>query len=157
VPTQVLAFSTWPGNGCEEANFGLCRFPAMIEIEDPLRRGARRSIPTQLGGWRWRSFCKTQYASSGECGGVANFLRCHLSIIRMLDHARKLGILQNVSDEGGYWKKRDVAALAREVGDMNSGIAGLAGQLKDLFGAKIVAAIADFPDYEHLEAKGRQL
>jgi hypothetical protein len=48
-----------------------------------------------------------------------------------------------------------VSALAREVGDMNTGIAGLAGQLKDLFGAKVVAAITDFPDFEHLEAKAR--
>ena len=113
VPTHVLAFSTWPGKGCEEANFGLCRFPAAIEIEDPLRHGTRRTIPTRLVNWHWGSFCKTQYASNGECGGVPNFLRCHLSVIRMLDHARKLGILQNVSDEGGFWEKRDVAALAR--------------------------------------------
>ena len=26
-PTHVIAFSTWPGQGCEEANFGLCRYP----------------------------------------------------------------------------------------------------------------------------------
>ena len=74
----------------------------------------------------------------------------------MLDHAKELGILQNVSDEGGFWEKRDVAALASEVGDMNTGIAGLAGQLKDLFGENIVAPITDFPDYEQLEAKGRR-
>jgi hypothetical protein len=64
--------------------------------------------------------------------------------------------LQNVSDEGGYWEKRDVAALAREVGDWNTMIAGLAGQLKDLFGAEVVAAITDYPDFEHLEAKGQK-
>ena len=156
VPTHVLAFSTWPGKGCEEANFGLCRFPAAIEIDDPLRHGGRRTIPTHLSGWHWGSFCKTQYASSGDCGGVANFLRCHLSVIRLLDHAGELGILQRVSDEGGFWEKRDVAALAGEVGEWNTMIAGLAGQLKDLFGAGVVAPITDFPDYEHLEAKGRQ-
>ena len=155
-PTHVLAFSAWPGNGCEEANIGLCRFPAAIEIEDPLRHGRRRTIPTRLGGWHWGSFCKTQYASNGECGGVTNFLRCHLSVIRLLDHARELGILQNVSDEGGFWEKRDVAALAREVGEWNTMIAGLAGQLKDLFGENLMAPITDFPNYEHLEAKGRE-
>jgi hypothetical protein len=34
-------------------------------------------------------------------------------------------------------------------------IAGFAGQMKDWFGDQFVAAIADFPDFEHLEAKGR--
>jgi hypothetical protein len=154
-PTHVLAFSTWPGKGCEEANFGLCRFPETIEIDDPKQRGQHRIIPTRLGGWHWGSFCKTQYASNGECGGVTNFLRCHLSVIRLLDHASELGILQSVSDEGGFWEKRDLAALAHEVGDWNTMIAGLAGQLKDLFGPGVVAAITDFPDFEHLEAKGR--
>jgi hypothetical protein len=151
-PTHVIAFSTWPGQGCEEANFGLCRFPAYIEVNG---RGQPRNIPTRLGGWCWGSFCKTQYASNPDCGGVANFLRCHLSVIRVLDHAKELGILKSVSDEGEFWEKRDIEELSREVGQWNEMIAGWAGQLKDQLGPQLLAAIADFPNFEHLEAAGR--
>jgi hypothetical protein len=72
----------------------------------------------------------------------------------MLDHARSLGILDHVSDEGGFWEKRDIEALAREVGEWNEMLAGLAGRLKDLAGDQVLAEIAKFPDFEHLEAKG---
>ena len=155
-PTHVIAFSTWPGEGCEQANFGLCRFPAQIEVPIPGRHWQRRSIHTRLTGWHWGSFCKTQYASNPTAGGVTNFLRCHLSVIRMLDHAQELGILEHVSDEGDYWEKRDLESLAREVGEWNELIAGLAGELKDLVGDQLVAAIARYPDFEHLEAAGRR-
>ena len=154
-PTHVIGFSTWPGEGCEEANFGLCRYPAQIEVADPYQRHRKQKIRTKLAGWTWDSFCKTQYASNPECGGVENFLRCHLSVIRMLDHARSLDTLEDVSDEGGFWEKRDVRALAEEVGHWNEAIAGFAGQLKDMLGNEVVSAITDYPDFEHLEAAGR--
>ena len=154
-PLHVIGFSTWPGQGCEEANFGFCRYPAFVEVDDPVRPWIRRKIRTTLGAWTWGSFCKTQYASNQECGGVANVLRCHLAVVKMLDHAQELGILESVSDEGGYWEKRDIQALAREVGQWNEAIAGLAGQLKDWFGEDVISAIGKFPDFEHLEAKGR--
>ena len=153
-PLDVIAFSTWPGKGCEEANFGLCRYPATIEVDSP-KGGRKRRVPTALHGWSWGSFCKTQYASNSECGGVRNFLCCHLTVIAMLDHARSLGILDSVSDEGDFWEKRDVEALARGVGQWNAMIAGWAGQLKDLLGDQVLSEIAKFPDFEHLEAKGR--
>jgi hypothetical protein len=83
-PTHLFAFSTVPGNGCEPANFGLCRYPASIEIEDQQTRLHRpRRLRTGLGGWSWRSFCKTQYASNPAYAGVPNFLRCHLLVVRM--------------------------------------------------------------------------
>ena len=154
-PTNVIAFSTWPGQGCEEANFGLCRYPATITVSDPAHPGVRRKIHTGLGVWTWGSFCKTQYASNPDCGGVNNFLRCHLSVIRMLDHAKELGILQHVSDEGDFWEKRDLEALAREVGEWNEMLAALAGRFKDAVGDEVLSAIAAFPNFEHLEAAGR--
>ncbi len=154
-PTHLIAFSTLPGAGCEPANFGLCRYPEAIEVTDPVRRGRKRRIPTGLDAWRWGSFCKTQYASNTACGGVTNFLRCHLAVIKMLDHAQGLGILDRVSDEGGFWEKRNVRTLAQEVGQWNEMIAGLAGQLRDWFGDDVVSSITQFPDFEHLEAKGR--
>ena len=103
-------------------------------------------------------FCKTQYASNPDCGGVSSFLRCHLSLIRMLDHAKELGILESVTDEGDFWEKRNVESLCREVGEWNEMIAGLAGQLKDRLGENLTtaAAITQFPDFEHLEARGME-
>src|SRR2546427_725351 len=29
-PNQIIAFTAWPGQGCEESNFGLCKFPAVV-------------------------------------------------------------------------------------------------------------------------------
>ena len=157
-PQHVIAFQTQPGEGCEPANFGLCRYPAFIEVEDQ-RVGflpRKRRVRTGLTGWCWSSFCKTQYASNPACGGVQNFLRCHLSVISLLDFAKSLGIIEGVSDEGSYWETRDVEALAREVGSWNEMIAGFAGQLKDALGANVVSEIAKFPNFEPLEARGRR-
>ena len=161
-PTHVIAFETLPGPGCEPANFGLCRYPALLEIEEKERYeygkgfvSPRRRIRTRLTGWHWSSFCKTQYASNSECGGAQNFLRCHLAVIKVLDQAKSLGILDEVSDEGDFWEKRDVRALAEEIGQWNEMIAAFAGKLKDQFGDDLEAPIIDFPDFEHLEAKGR--
>jgi hypothetical protein len=153
-PIHVIAFSTDPGEGCEQANFGLAVYPVAIYVRD---RGARRSrkLQTGLNGWCWASFCKTQYSSSSSAGGVPNFLRCHLTVIRLLDHAKEMGILASVSDEGGFWEKRNVESLAREVGEWNEMIAAQAGQLKDLLGDQVEAPITQFPGFEHLEAKGQ--
>jgi hypothetical protein len=156
-PAHILAFTTWPGEGCEQANFGLCLYPSHITVEDrEARPQRRRRLATGLSGWSWGSFCKTQYASDPRYGGVENFLRCHLLVIRMLDHARELGILQSVSDEGDYWQKRDIQALAQEVGEWNEMIAAGAGKLKDLLGPNLEAPILQFSTFEHLEAAGRK-
>src|SRR5208283_5810982 len=29
-PQHVIAFSTWPGDGCEPANFGFCKYPQVV-------------------------------------------------------------------------------------------------------------------------------
>ncbi|GAH82955.1 unnamed protein product, partial [marine sediment metagenome] len=80
-PIEIIAFRTWPGKGCEPANFGLCCFPSRIEIDN-------KSIETDLdAGWHWGSFCKTQYAMQG---GLEHFLKCHLMVIKMLDFAKEL-------------------------------------------------------------------
>jgi len=154
-PTHLIGFNTVPGQGSEPANFGLCRYPASIEITDrDVQPNRQRRIRTGLRGWTWRSFCKTQYASNPACGGVVNFLRCHLLVVRMLDHAKALGILDNVSDESHYWEKRDMPALAREVGEWTEMIAAQVGQLKDSLGDGVAGEILSFPNFEHLEAAG---
>jgi hypothetical protein len=121
IPKRVVAFSTYPGDGSEQANFGLCLYPGTIEVGGVRRR-------TGAKGWCWSSFCKTQYASNPECGGVENFLRCHLSVMALLDQAKALGVLAKVNDEGDYFEKRDVEALAKEVGEWNEMIAAGAEQ-----------------------------
>lgn len=154
-PKHVLAFSTLPGEGCEPANFGLCLHPGVIEVDSPQWPFGKRKLRTGLKGWSWYSFCKTQYASNPDCGGTENFLRCHLLVIRMLEHARDLSLLQSVEDEGDYWEKRDLKALAQEIGEWNEMIAAGAGRLKDLMGDGVQAEITKFPNFEHLEAQGR--
>jgi hypothetical protein len=154
-PKHVIAFTAYPGEECEPANFGLCLYPATIFVPDP-KTGLNCRLQTELKGWCWSSFCKTEYASNPAAGGVQNFLRCHLLVIRMLDHAKEIGILASVRDEGGFWENRDVEALAREVGEWNQGMAALVGQLKDLFGGSFDAPITKFPDFEHLEEKRQE-
>ena len=68
----------------------------------------------------------------------------------------ELGLLKHVSDEGDYWEKRDIKALAQEVGDWNTMIAGWVGRFKDAFGEGVVSEIAKYPNFEHLEAKGNE-
>jgi len=150
-PIEVIAFRTWPGEGCEPANFGLCRFPSKIEIDND------RSIETGLGtGWHWSSFFKTQYVMQS---GIEHFLKCHLMVIKMLDFAKELGILKRVSDDGEYWKKRSVEELVKEVGEWDAFIAAQVGSLLDKTpeGGHVEAEILKRPDFEHLETEGRKL
>ena len=140
-----------PGEGCEASNYGLCQYPRVIATE-------RGPLKTGLSDWRWSSFCKTQYASNPQCGGVPNFLRCHLTVIAMLDRAKQLGCLEEVSDESGFWEKRDLPALVQEIGSWNEMIAAFGGKLKDLVGngpGNLESAIARFPNFERLEAAGQ--
>ena len=151
-PLRLIGFTAWPGEGCEESNFGLCKFPAVVKTGDgPLK--------TRLSGWRWGSFCKTEYSSDPNCGGVTNFLQCHLTVIAMLDKAKELGCLAEVIDEGGFWEDRDLQALIRAIGSSNEMIAALCGKLKDLLGGGskgVQAPITEYPNFEQLEAAGQE-
>lgn len=118
---------------------------------------------TKLKGWSWRSFCKTHYASDPRCGGLPNFLRCHLGVVALLDEAQKLGILGTVSDEGDFWETRSLERLTREIGDQGAMLAGFLGALKDAMGqapggaGTVETPIAGYPNFEHLEAEGQRL
>ena len=152
-PLHIISFSTKPGQGCEPANFGLCRYPG--EVSDP---GFGRH-QTKLKCWSWHSFCKTHYASDPRCGGLPNFLRCHLGVVSLLDEAKKLGVLRTVSDEGGFWETRSLERLTKEIGEQSAMLAGLLGVLKDAMGqapggaGTVEAPIAAYPNFEHLEAE----
>ena len=80
------------------------------------RRFARRAIPA---------------------GDGLTFLRCHLSVIAMLDHAQELGVLRLVDDECGYWERRDwVDLLFRYRGCQVTGeyLLAVSKQLHEWFG-----------------------
>lgn len=149
-PNRAFAFLIHPGRGSETATFGLLRYPPTVK----LRSG--RHVPTKLSGWCWQHFCKTQYASNPRYGGFENFRRVHLSLIDLLDAAAKLGLRTKVKDESQYASHRDVEKLRQEIDEWNELIAGLGGQLKDAFPGELDAPIMRFPNFEHLEARGRK-
>jgi len=157
LPLHMIAFETQPGHGCEPANFGLCRFPG--EVSHP-QLGKLR---TKLKGWSWHSFCKTHYASNPRCGGLPNFLRCHLGVVALLDEAQSLGILGRVGDDGDFWDTRNLERLTEEIGEQSAMVAAFLGGLKDAMGhapggaGAVEAPIAGYPNFEHLEAEGQRL
>lgn len=148
-PTHLIAFFVAVGEGCEPADFGLALYPEFVTAPDGER------LETGLTGWSWQSFCKTQYASNPKDGGQENFLRCHLNLIKVLDAAQALGLVEDVQDEGGYWESRDLTRLCEKLHEYNILIAGFAGELKDRM--QVEAPITSFPNFEHLEAKGRAM
>ena len=116
----------------------------------------KRKIKTGLGsGWRYSTFCKTQYASDAECGGIPNFVRCHLCVIHLLDRIGQLPTMKvEIDDEGKYGRsyytddpwaeervytwhdgKYDVKALVEEVGEWNEMIAATFGAINDVLKA----------------------
>jgi hypothetical protein len=145
-PLEVYAFTTDPGDGSEVANFGLCRYPKS-RITSEFGK-----LPTRKGtGWHWHSFCKTQYANEY---GLDNFVKCHTLVIGMLDSAKHLGILKEVSDESDYWKNRSIEKLVKSIGEWDIFIAKFAGQLKDSVtnqGMSIEAPILNRSNFEQLE------
>lgn len=146
-PVEVIAFRTWPGEGCEGANFGLARHETSVWHNG-------KEYKVGKGGWSWGSFCKTQYANEH---GVMNFVRCHTLVVAMLDYAKELEILKEVSDEGGYWEKRDLKALVEEVGRWDKFVAGFSEMLGAAVGKEnLVSEIANHPQYEKLKELGMQ-
>lgn len=83
---------------------------------------------------------------------------CHLCVIQLLDFLKGSGLGNvEVSDESGYCEHRSLEKLAEAVGTWNELVAAVAGMAKDAAaadGIKIQPAIATFPNFEHLEAKG---
>ena len=148
VATGLDWLEEWDINGYVGRSMGPVKVPLLV--------ANRRST----GGGAILDHCivRIRESAGGRIlyGGVEHFLRCHLAVVKLLDHAKTLGLLGEVKDEGDFWEKRDVQALAKEVGDWNTMLAGWAGRFKDAFGEGIVSEIANFPNFEHLEAKGEQ-
>ena len=148
-PKEISGFEIVVAPGCGKMEVFLASYPKTTVVEDD-GWGKSRRLRTHYVSWSGGGCCKTQYASRPDFGGIANFLRAHLSVCRLLDFAEELGILAKVTDEGEFFHKRDVPALVNEVGDWNAMIAASVGA----FGNLLEAPIKSFPDFEHLEAKG---
>jgi len=147
IPSRIFGFTAQPGFGCEPANIGLRLMPKTVEV--PKSDGSKGKLKVS-GGWRWSSFCKTQYA-----GDAQTVLRCHLSVVAMLDAARELGFGVEANDEGGLYERRDVDAFLKELGHQNEMVAAFAGVLKDSAGKGVEAPIFSNPEFERLEFKGQ--
>jgi hypothetical protein len=53
LPEHIVGFSTYPGNGSEECNVGLSRFPRTVIVGNN-RSGKNHRLPIEDGGgWRW--------------------------------------------------------------------------------------------------------
>lgn len=155
-PKHVIAFSITPADGSETAVFGLAAHPPVVEFT---YREETHLIETGLTGqYSWTQACKTQYAGLQQHGGVENFLKAHLSLVKLLDRIAKLPVTLQVSDDSGYWDHRDEAQLRKQLASWNGLVAAFAGQMKDKLGTNpdngIQAPILSAPDFEHLEAKG---
>jgi hypothetical protein len=144
----------------------------------PSEFAEKRKIKTRKPGWRFGTFCKTQYASEPAAGGIPNFIRCHLCAIHLLDRIAKLPTVKvDYNDEGKYgpsnytddpWAKNrvytwhpgkyNVKALIEEVGEWNEMIAAAFGGWQDLAnaaGVDIQAPITKFGNFEQLEFRGQ--
>jgi hypothetical protein len=139
----AFAFVVVPGAECEPAFFGFVGPGSRSRIGGP-------DDDLHPGEWFWSAACKTQYASmvSDE-----HLVKCHLGLVRVLEHAATLGITVTVEDETGFWEHRSVERLIEAVRDMNRVIARFAGAIHDRMGDEhhIDAPIFDHPELEHLE------
>jgi hypothetical protein len=80
-----------------------------------------------MGSWD----CKTQYAGCAQFGGPANFLKAHACLIDALDIGHSLGLVENVSDDGGYWSGRSIERLFERFHAYQSLVASLVAQVRD--------------------------
>jgi hypothetical protein len=121
---------------------------------DDIIHGREYVVPAAHGVWS--SFCKTQYANAPELGGWQNFQRAHLSVLAVLEHMQQIGFTVHVSDEGDFWPTRDLAILAKNIGQYDAMIAGMAGIFKDAAegsGIAFDSAMLGRTDFETLEAR----
>jgi hypothetical protein len=153
-PLEIMGFEIAVAPGSEPMNVTVATYPRTIQITDR-NTGKRKRLRTGRSDWSGQGFCKTQYASDPRCGGIPNFLRAHLSVCRMLEHAKEVGLHVEVSDEGGFFEKRNIPELVEAIGEWNQLIAGFVGAMTDKVGKNVEAPIRNFPNFEHLEAKGQ--
>jgi hypothetical protein len=152
---RMRHYLRWRFQGTVEEAKALLASPEFRADVNRLLWGEKHVVPGEKG--TWGSFCKTQYANDPRVGGMPNFLRAHLAVCAILEKAQDLGFQVHVSDEGDFWTKRDVKALAEEVGQWDQMIAAHFGLLKDVAPSGITpdSPMAGRPDFEKLEAQAQ--
>ena len=142
---RLVGFTCLPGEGCEPLNLFVGAFPASTMVDcignQHGYQSEKRRLMLPKTHWLGSAFCKTQYASLPEAGGVTNFLRCHLLVIAALDAAKAAGFEVLVTDESGYWQHRSIPRLVREIADWNAFLLSMGDQLRACFGQQVQCAI----------------
>jgi hypothetical protein len=94
VPLAMYGLKLWWGDGCEETNLFLAKYS-----------------PSQKN-WQSRSSTKTHYAS--------DFVTAHMATCAALESLSKQpGMTVTVYDDAGFWEKRSVSELVRELDEWN--------------------------------------
>jgi len=142
-------FSVAVGEDCEPLWLGLCCYPMTVIL-------AGRRYRTHLAPWSFQGFTKTQYAS---LHGWEHFRRCHTAVVDLLAGTRRLGLAVEINDEGDYWPGRSLAALRKNLDQMNRLVAATAGALKDGDSPEAGERALESPifghrQFERLEAEG---
>jgi hypothetical protein len=142
---RLVGFTCLPGEGCEQLNLFVGAYPASTMVDCVGNQhgypSGKRRLMLPKSHWLGSAFCKTQYASDPEAGGVTNFLRCHLLVIAALDAAKTAGFEVLVTDESGYWQHRCIPRLVREIADWNAFLLSVGDQLRARFGPQVQCAI----------------
>jgi hypothetical protein len=142
---RLVGFTCLPGEGCEPINLFIGAYPASTMVDCTGNQhgypSGKRRLMLPKTHWLGSAFCKTQYASLPEAGGVTNFLRCHLLVIAALDAAKAAGFEVLVTDEGGYWQHRCIPRLVREIADWNAFLLSIGDQLRARIGQQVQCAI----------------
>lgn len=149
---QNKGYIRWRFTGSIEEARQLLTSPEFKADMERLLWGEEYTIPGETG--TWGSFCKTQFANEF---GLPNFLRAHMTVCAILEKAQDIGFEVTVHDEGEFWTKRDVKALAETVGQWDQMIAAMFGTMKDAAPEGVLESpIQNRADFEHLEMKGLQ-
>ena len=130
-PEHVIAFTTIPGDGCQDAYFGLA---SHLEIVGR----SPKTFHTGLQSWSWSGYCSTVGASKPECGDIENFLRCHLAIVNLLDYASELCIVKEVLDDGDFFHDRNEHELVMLVMEWNCLVTGKPDEVVEAEVAKLI-------------------
>jgi hypothetical protein len=92
----AITFAIGPRGECDPAILGLIAPGSRSDAglpEDDLHPGE----------WFWSGACQTWRVGLTT---EEDFLRYHIGLVRLLDHARALGMSVEVDDEAGYWESR---------------------------------------------------
>lgn len=181
---ELFCFHINVGAGSEWATIGLATYPKTVTYVDSFKR--KRKIHTKMSQWSMGSFCKTQYANNPDCGGLRNFIRCHVSLIMLLEQISEIPEVDVViNDEGQFgtsyysddyqeayakgqqptyvWHDatHDLEVLIKQIGEYDQWVAAFAGSLSEVLedtdkNLTLEAPIKDRTDFEYLEFLGNQ-